>query len=55
MSDTDQVLDYEKPAHSITVECNALADAERYFDVLQEGGVVFSPLKKILGGSYGPS
>lgn len=52
LADTLEVLDYEKQAYKITVECDTLADAEKYFCTLQANGSVIEPLRHMPWGDY---
>lgn len=50
MCDTASSFDYDKQAYKITVECDSLEDASRYFERLSRGGQVLSPLAKMPWG-----
>lgn len=52
MSDTTEELDYEKQAYKITVECDTLEEAKKYYTVLQEGGSVIKSFEKMPWGDY---
>jgi PhnB protein len=52
MSDTDEELDFEKQVCKITVECDSLDEAQKYYDTLLVEGTIFEPLTKMPWGDY---
>lgn len=52
MSDAGTAYDYDKQACKITVECDSMEQAQRYFETLSSAGQVLQPLSKM---PYGPT
>ncbi len=52
MCDTVEELDYHNTAYKITVECDTLADLQRYFDTLKSGGEILGPVTQMPWGDY---
>lgn len=52
MEDTCKELDYEKQPCKITVECNKLEEAQKYYDALLAGGTMIEPFAKMPWGDY---
>lgn len=52
MCDTLEDLNYQKQPYKITMECNALDQANEYFNYLKDKGLILSPLEKKPWGIY---
>lgn len=52
MSDEAEKLHYENQAYKVTVECDSLEDAQRYFNTLSADGTVIHPFTHMEWGDY---
>jgi PhnB protein len=52
MSDEAEEFRYENQAYKITVECDSLEDAQRFFNTLSVGGTVIQPFTQMEWGDH---
>lgn len=52
LSDSLTAFNYDNQAYKITMECDSLEQAQSYFDMLKQGGIVNEEFSKMPWGMY---